>query len=167
MIDKPNVELTATYNDLQKKAKILNIDLPDNIDDFAEKWYNNEEYRNEIIIKKNLFDALKKQIEGGDANSLATIDTVYKAYKEYQKYGEIITKDGIKVGELRTHAIYRLLTRNKKSVSDLVNILKNAKGRPKGNGNFIYTLDNKFGVIVGKDEKHNIVTTLYVGRGIF
>lgn len=163
--DLNNAELIAEYNNIKSLSNKISFAIPNNIDDFADLWYNKVGYSDELKLRRKVYMEYKEQQEIGKEGIKATFEKYYKNYLQTQSIDKIITKDNIEVGEIQPHTIYRLACRDL-TVNDIKEILANSYGKlDKKHNSYLYTLDDKVFVSIANDKQHNVKTILKSRKG--
>ena len=159
-INIPDADILAEYNDYKNLKEELNIDIPDTLDEYAKLRYNKANYIDELKLKREIYKDYVRNIELGKEGEKTSFQKYYDKYIDSRKILGTVTGDGIRVGDVSTHAIYKMASRNI-SAKQIINILcKSKRIYDTEHGSLIYTIDDRYKVVLTNTEYHNIKTVM-------
>ena len=103
-------------------------------------------------LKREIYSDYKRNIELGTEGEKVSFQDYYDKYMDTRKIAGTVTKDGLRVEGISTHAIYKMATRNI-SAREIIDILRNSTHKvdtkhdsthkvDTKHDSLIYTIDN-------------------------
>ena len=160
LIDMPNVNLLAEHNEYKNLKEELNIEIPDTLEEYADLRYNNNGYIDELKLKREIYRDYKRNTESGKEGDRVSFQKYYDKYVDSRKISGTLTKDNVRVGDVSSHAIYRMASRDMSS-KQIIDILNKSKHETDtGHDSLVYTIDNRTKVILTNTDYHNVKTVM-------
>ena len=160
LIDTPDIDLLAEYNEFKVLKDELNIEVPDKLEEYADLRYNKDGYIDELKLKREIYRDFKRQVEAGTEGERTSFQKYYDKYVDSRKIAGTITNDNTRVGDMSPHAIYRMASRNI-SAKEIIDILNKSDHIPDtGHESLVYTIDERTKVVLTNTDYHNVKTVM-------
>ncbi len=161
LIDMPDVELLAEYNQMKK---IIPSEVPGTLEEYSKLRYNNGNYFEELKEKEEVGIHYNKNIESGEKKKKLTFKEYYNKVMNTREYlRNVKAKDIGVISEISLHTIDRMIDRNI-TKEEIKEILENPTNHwyTTINNSEVFFKDKKM-VAVNKENLN--ITTTYRGRG--